>query len=155
MSIPALVEDLLSEVSESELSETLNTTAFDTATHATPGDLPNTETAGDFVEIKGKPYVSVHRTANLRAGSTPFWIWDYGCELRLLAGQTVQNCWQCTYCGKVMPVDSTAYHAGRHLEGGHHLQVFLALDPPSSFLMTNQVIDYGTAVASGSRGLSK
>jgi len=74
MSTPALVEDLCSEVSKSELSETLNTTAFDTATHATAGDLPNTETAGNFVEIKGKTCVSVQRTANLRAGSTPFWI---------------------------------------------------------------------------------
>jgi hypothetical protein len=121
MSTPASVEDLRSEVSESELSETLNTTAFDTATHATAGDLPDTETAGDLVEIKGKTYVSVNRTANLRPGSTPSWIWDHGRELRLLAGQTLQRCWQCTYCGKVMPVDSTTYHAGQHLEGGHHL----------------------------------
>ena len=54
-----------------------------------------------------------------------------------------------------MPVDRTTYHAGQHLEGGHHLQVFLAPDPSSSFLMTNQAIDYGIAVASSRRGLSR
>jgi hypothetical protein len=35
MSTPALVEDLRSEISELKLLEALNTTTFDTATHAT------------------------------------------------------------------------------------------------------------------------
>jgi hypothetical protein len=46
MSITYLIDDLHSEVSESELSETLNTTAFDTTTHATAGDLPEAENTG-------------------------------------------------------------------------------------------------------------
>lgn len=33
------IDDHHSEVSESELSETLNTTAFDTTTHVTVGDF--------------------------------------------------------------------------------------------------------------------
>jgi hypothetical protein len=57
MSIIASIDGLRSEVSESELSETLNTTAFDTATHATAGDLVDTETAGDLVEIGGETYL--------------------------------------------------------------------------------------------------
>jgi hypothetical protein len=51
MSIIALIVDLYSEASESELSETLNTTAFNIATHATAGDLVDAETAGDRAKI--------------------------------------------------------------------------------------------------------
>jgi len=50
MPIIASIDDL-----ESELSDTLNTTAFDTATHATASDLADAETGGDLVEIGGKP----------------------------------------------------------------------------------------------------
>jgi hypothetical protein len=112
MFIITLIDDLYSEASESELSETLNTTAFNTATHVTTGDLVDAETAGDLVEIRGKTYLSVDRTANRRLGIAPSWIWDHGRELRLLAGQNPQKYWQCIYYGKVMPVDSTTYYAG-------------------------------------------
>jgi hypothetical protein len=103
-------DDLRSEVSQSELSEILNTTAFDTATHATAGDLPEAANTGDLIDIRGKTYISVDRTANLRPGCTASWIWDHGRELRLLTGNNPQKRWQCTYCGKVVPVDSTTYH---------------------------------------------
>jgi hypothetical protein len=71
MSTIATVNDLRSEASESELSETLNTTAFNTATHVTASDLPDTENAhaGDYVEVNGKIYIIVSRTANYRVGS--------------------------------------------------------------------------------------
>jgi hypothetical protein len=110
-----------SEASESELSDTLNTTAFDTITHATAGTLPNEETTSDFVEINGKSYLTINRTANQRTGSKPSWIWDHGCELHLLAGQNPQKCWQCTYYGKVKPVHSTTSHAGDHLSKNHQV----------------------------------
>jgi hypothetical protein len=71
MSTPALVKDLRSKVSELELLETLNTTAFDIATHVTIGDLPDTETIGDVIKIKGKIYISVDRITNFRVGLTP------------------------------------------------------------------------------------
>lgn len=112
-------DDLRSEVSQSELSEILNTTAFDTATHATAGDLPQVANTGDLIDIRGKTYILVDRTANLRPGCTPSWIWDHGRELRLLTGNNPQKRWQCTYCGKVVPVDSTTYHAGQHLVTSH------------------------------------
>ena len=120
MSIITLGDDLHSQLSESELSETLNTTAFETTTHATAGDLPNKENEDDLVQINGRTYIAVSRTANHRAGSVPSWIWDHGRELRL-AGQNPQRCWQCTFCGKVMPVDSTTYYAGQHLENKHRI----------------------------------
>jgi hypothetical protein len=71
MSTPALVNDLRSEVSELELSETLNTTAFNITTHVIIRDLPDTETISDVIKIKGKTYVSIDRIVNLRVGSTP------------------------------------------------------------------------------------
>jgi hypothetical protein len=42
------IEGMRSEGSESELSDTLNTTAFDTATHATTGDLPDLGVVADL-----------------------------------------------------------------------------------------------------------
>jgi hypothetical protein len=69
MSIIATVNDLRSEASESELSETLNTTTFNTATHVTTNDLPDAENAGDFMEVNGKIYIIVSRTANYRLRS--------------------------------------------------------------------------------------
>jgi hypothetical protein len=106
------IEGMPSDISESELSDTLNTTAFDTATHATTGDLPDLNVAADFLEIGGRSYLAINRTANRRPGSKPSWIWEHGRELRLLAGQNPQKCWQCTYCGNIKPVDSTTSHAG-------------------------------------------
>jgi hypothetical protein len=68
MSIIAIVNDLRSKVSESELSETLNTITFNIATHATADDLPDTENAhaGDFMEVNGKIYIIISRTVNYR-----------------------------------------------------------------------------------------
>lgn len=76
-----------SDISESELSDTLNTTAFDIVIYATAGDLPDLDIAADFLEIGGKSYLVINRTANQRPGSKPSWIWEYGRELRLLASQ--------------------------------------------------------------------
>ena len=64
MSTPASVEDLRSEVSESELSETLNTTAFDTATaqpiFAQDQHLPGYGTmAANCAFLLAKPYRGV------------------------------------------------------------------------------------------------
>jgi hypothetical protein len=78
------INGMNSEVSESELSNILNTTAFDTIAHATAGALPNEKTASDFVEINGRSYLTVSRTANQRTSPKPSWIWDHGRELRLL-----------------------------------------------------------------------
>jgi hypothetical protein len=77
MSIIATVNDLRSKISESELSETLNTTTFNIITHVITGDLPNVknaENAGDFVEVNGKIYIIVSRTANHRAEFILSWI---------------------------------------------------------------------------------
>jgi hypothetical protein len=84
-------DSLRSEVSQSELSETLNTTTFDTATHATAGDLPEAANTGDLIDIRGKPYILMDRIANLRSRCTPSWIWDHGRELRLLTGNNPQK----------------------------------------------------------------
>jgi hypothetical protein len=63
-----------SEGSESELSDTLNTTAFDTIIHVTNSDLPNLDVAADFLEVGGRSYLAINRTANQRPGSKPSWI---------------------------------------------------------------------------------
>ena len=57
-----------SEASESELSEPLNTTAFDTATRATVGDAPSEANGGDFIEMGGKTYISVPTSAQIGQG---------------------------------------------------------------------------------------
>jgi hypothetical protein len=67
--IVSSVEGMRTEVSESELSVTLNTIAFDTATHATTGDLPGLDIAVDFLEVGGRSYLAINRTANQRDGT--------------------------------------------------------------------------------------
>jgi hypothetical protein len=59
-----IFDDIYSEVSESELSDTLNTSSFDIYTYVTTGNLSNTETGSDLVEINGKSYILVNYTAN-------------------------------------------------------------------------------------------
>jgi hypothetical protein len=49
MSIFTLIDDLRSEISESELSEAPNTTVFNIIVHVTAGDLPDKETEGDLL----------------------------------------------------------------------------------------------------------
>lgn len=66
-----LDNELQSDVDKSELSDTLNTTAFDTATHATAGGEGGSSVAGsldDVVVVSGKSYVIVGNTASLRVG---------------------------------------------------------------------------------------
>jgi hypothetical protein len=53
-----LSDDPGREISQSELSEPLNITAFDTATHTPAGDTANEAEAGKFIEIGGKICVS-------------------------------------------------------------------------------------------------
>jgi hypothetical protein len=84
----AFCDNSRSEIDESELSDPLNTTAFNTETHATAGNVADQAMHGDFIKIGEKTYISVPRTANIRQGVKSFWIWDYGRELRLLAGNT-------------------------------------------------------------------
>jgi hypothetical protein len=72
MSITYSIDDLRFKVSESELSETLNTTAFNITTHVTAGDLPDKEYTGDLIKNKGKTYILIDRTTNLRPGYISF-----------------------------------------------------------------------------------
>lgn len=66
-----LSDDPGREISQSELSEPLNITAFDTATHTPAGDTANEAEAGKFIAIGGKTYVSVQRSVNQRQGTKP------------------------------------------------------------------------------------
>ena len=43
-------DGLRSEMGEPELSDTLNTSAFNTSTHATAGDVPESQNPEDIVE---------------------------------------------------------------------------------------------------------
>jgi len=111
------LDELRSDISESELSDTLNTTAFDTATHATAGSEGSSAASSlDNVVVNGKTYIVVGNTASLRVGHTASFVWGHGRELRLLGGCAPHKCWQCTYCGKVYPVVSTTAHAIAHLK---------------------------------------
>jgi hypothetical protein len=69
MSLITSVNDIRSDISESELSETLNTTAFNITIYVTIGDLLNKDNMGDFVKVNGRNYITVCRTANHRAES--------------------------------------------------------------------------------------
>jgi hypothetical protein len=62
--IMSTFDDMHSEISELKLSDTLNTSAFDTHTHVTTNDLLNAETGGDLIKINGKSYISVNYTVN-------------------------------------------------------------------------------------------
>jgi hypothetical protein len=66
MFITYLINNLRSKTSESELLKTLNITIFDITIYAIVGDLLNTKYIGDFIKIKGKTYILINRTANLR-----------------------------------------------------------------------------------------
>lgn len=52
------LDELRSKVSESELSSALNTTAFDTLTHATRAEEPEVSTIDEVVVINGKTYLT-------------------------------------------------------------------------------------------------
>jgi hypothetical protein len=60
----SLINEINSETSESELSDTLNTITFDIVTHTIAGTLPNKEITSDFIEINGKSYLTINRTVN-------------------------------------------------------------------------------------------
>lgn len=77
-----------SVVSESGLSDPLNTSAFNTVTYATTGDLTSGKDVGDWVEARGRTFLVVNHTANTKNRTKPSWIWDHGRELRLLANVT-------------------------------------------------------------------
>jgi hypothetical protein len=57
-----------SVVSESELSDPLNTSAFNTATHTTAGDLTSRKDVGDWVEAGGRTFLIVNHLANIKNG---------------------------------------------------------------------------------------
>jgi hypothetical protein len=54
----------VSESSQSELSETLNTSALNTNTQAAVADLPSAGIAPEVVQIEGKTYLLIDRLAN-------------------------------------------------------------------------------------------
>jgi hypothetical protein len=63
-------DELRPEVSDSELSSTLNTTAFNTASQATTGvSTVATAQSSDIIRIDGRSYIQVNHAANIRAGS--------------------------------------------------------------------------------------
>jgi hypothetical protein len=82
--------------------DTPNTTAFNTVTSVTTGDLPDLDIAADFLEVGGRSYLVIDRTANRRSGSKSSCIWGHRHELRLLADQNPQY----TYYGSIKPADS-------------------------------------------------
>jgi hypothetical protein len=63
-----------SVVSESELSDPLNTSAFDNVTHATAGDSKSGKDVGDWVEVGGRTFLIVNHLANTKNGTKPSWI---------------------------------------------------------------------------------
>jgi hypothetical protein len=69
ISIVTLSDDLRSQLRESELSEPLSITAFDTTTHTAAGDLPNKGNEDDLIEINWRTYIAVSRAANYRVAS--------------------------------------------------------------------------------------
>jgi len=75
------LDELGSDVSESELSDTLNITAFDTAAHATAGGGGSVAgSLDDVVIIDGKSYIVVCNTASLGIGHTPSFVCDHSRE---------------------------------------------------------------------------
>jgi hypothetical protein len=72
MSVIHLVNNHRFKISESELSETLNTTVFNITTYVTAGNLLKAENIGDLIDIKGKIYILIDRIANLRSGYISF-----------------------------------------------------------------------------------
>jgi hypothetical protein len=66
LTMSAFYNNSRSEINELELPNPLNTTAFNTETHATAGDVVDQVIHEDFIKIRGKTYISVPRTANIR-----------------------------------------------------------------------------------------
>jgi hypothetical protein len=111
-------------VCSSPLSTALDTAVLEASSHATDGNTPsfNSEQSnGGYVQVDGKTYLAVDHTANLRKGAKPFWIWNHGDELRLLAGPKPKKNWRCSLCGIIIPVESTTHHAGSHLRKKHKI----------------------------------
>jgi hypothetical protein len=112
-------------VCSSPLSEPVDIIVLKASSRATDGNtisFNSTEsTDPEYVYSGGKTYLAVDHTANIRKGTAPFWIWDYGSELRLLAGPKPQKNWRCTLCGLIIPVDSTTAYAGAYLRTKHRV----------------------------------
>jgi hypothetical protein len=64
----------VSESSQSELSEALNTSALDINSQAVATDLPTASIAPELVQAEGKSYLFIDRLANQRAGLKISWI---------------------------------------------------------------------------------
>jgi len=111
----------------SPLSTALDTSVLEVSDQAVENPISFTteSDSSQCVEYGGKVYLSVDKTANLRKGSEPSWIWAHGDEPRLLAGEKPQKNWRCGLCYRskptIIPVDSTTYHAGEHLRKKHHV----------------------------------
>ena len=115
--------------SDSPLSTALGSSAFQTnsiATQSPSSDiLSSTEPdlSCGFVTIQNRQYLVVDHAANIRKGTSPWWIWGYGRELRLFEGGEWQKCWQCSLCGQgqesIYIVDDSTYNAGQHLRKKH------------------------------------
>ena len=77
----------------SPLSTALDTSVLEASNQAVenPTSFTTESDSSQYVEHGGKVYLSVDKTASLRKGSEPSWIWAYGDELRLLAGEKPQK----------------------------------------------------------------
>ena len=70
----AFCDNARSEIDESELSDPLNIIAFNIETYITAKNIANQIIYRDFIEIEGKTYISMPRTANIRQGIRSSWI---------------------------------------------------------------------------------
>jgi hypothetical protein len=64
----------VSESSQSELSEALNTSALDINSQAVATDLSTASITPELVQVEGKSYFLIDRLVNQRAGLKVFWI---------------------------------------------------------------------------------
>lgn len=110
----------------SPLSTALDTSVLEASNQVVgnPASFAESESS-QYIEYSGKVYLSVDKTASLRKGSEPYWIWAHGDEVRLLAGERPQENWRCGRCYRNKPtiisVESTTFHAGEHLRKKHRI----------------------------------
>jgi hypothetical protein len=74
-------------VCSSPLSDPVDTVVLEASSRATDGSTisfnSTKSTEPEYMYSGGKTHLAVDHTANIRNGTAPSWIWDYGDELRL------------------------------------------------------------------------
>jgi hypothetical protein len=111
----------------SPLNTALDTSVLEASNQAVenPTSFTTELDSSQYVEYGGKVYLNIDKTVGLREGLEPPWIWARGDEMRLLAGEKPQKNWRCGLYDRskqtIIPVDSTAYHAGEHLRKKHRV----------------------------------